>query len=241
MRMTTPPCRDAGADVIARYLSGTLEAEAVEAFELHMVDCAACQRALRDGAALRKVLRTTAGARAEPRVFARRTFRWIVPLGAAAAGFALWLALPHETPLGRLGRLGVPPALGVLPVRGDADSAASLVRRGMDAYRAGRYPEAARFFAGSDSLAPSETAAFYRGVSALLGGDAATAIVVLRRVMHSADDPYSPEAHFYSAKAWLRLGRADAALAQLVAIPAGGGALATHAAALADSVRAVMR
>ena len=111
----------------------------------------------------------------------------------------------------------------------------------MDAYLAGRYEEAARFFAGSDSLSLSETAAFYRGVSALFGGDAADAIIVLRRLTQSADDPYAPEAHFYSAKGWLRLGRADSALAQLAAIPAGRDALATHAAALADSVKAVMR
>ncbi len=239
MRMTTPPCRDAGVDVIPRYLAGTLEAEAVEAFELHMVDCPSCQAALRSGAALRKVLRATPVRRAGPRPVLR-SLRWVVPLGAAAAVFVLWLALPHETPLGRLGRVGAPPALGVLPVRGDADSAALLVGRGMDAYLAGRYPEAARLFAGSDSLSPSETAAFYRGISALFSGDAVRAIVVFRRVMARADDPYAPEAHFYSAKAWLRLRSPDSALAHLVAIP-GGAALAAHAAALADSVKAVMR
>lgn len=240
MRMTGPPCRDASADVIARYLAGTLEAEAVEAFELHMVDCPSCQAALRGGAALRKVLRATPVRCAEPRPVLR-SLRWVVPLGAAAAVFTLWLALPHETPLGRLGRFGAAPALGVLPVRGDADSAASLVRRGMDEYLAGRYREAARFFAGSDSLSPSETAAFYGGVSALFSGDAAGAIVVLRRLTQSADDPYAPEAHFYSAKAWLRLGRADSALAHLAAVPPSSGAMSAHAAALADSVKAVMR
>lgn len=239
MRMTTPPCTDAGADVIARYLAGTLEAEAVEAFELHMVDCSSCQAALRSGAALRKVLRATPALRAEPRPVAR-SLRWVVPLGTAAAVFAVWLALPHETPLGRLSHLGAPPALGVLAVRGDADSAASLVGRGMDAYLAGRYREAARLFAGSDSLSPSETAVFYRGLSALFGGDAAGAVVVLRRVMERADGPYAAEAHFYSAKAWLRLGSPDSALAHLAAI-ASGAALAAHAAALADSVKAVMR
>ena len=240
MRMTTPPCRDVGTEVIARYLAGTLEVEAVGAFELHMVDCAACQLALRDGAALRKVLRTSAGARPKPRPVLA-SLRWAVLLSAAAAAVALWIALPRETPLRLLGRLGAPPALAVLPVRGDADSAASLVRLGMDEYLAGRYPEAARLLAAADSLEPTATVAFYHGVSALFGGDAPGAIVVFRRVMERADDPYAPEAHFYSAKGWLRLGRADSALGQLAAVPAGDGAVAAHARALADSVKAVMR
>ena len=237
--MTAPPCRDVGADVAPRYVAGTLEPEAVVAFELHMVDCAACQQALREAAALRKVLRTTEGARATPRPV-RRHLQWAVPLAAAAA-VTIWLAQPRETPLARLGRVGAAPALGVLPVRGDADSAASLVQRGVTEYLAGHYREAAHRFAESDSLSPSEAAAFYRGVSALLGGDAAGAIAVLRRLMRSPDDPYAAEAHFYSAKAWLRQGRADSALVHLAAMPAGRGALATHAAALADSVKAVMR
>ena len=240
--MTVPHGPETGAEVIARYLAGTLEPEAVEAFELHMVDCAACQRALRDGAVLRKVLRTSPAraAIASPSP-ARRRIRWVLPLAAAAGLATIWLAMPREGPLQRLGRLGPAPALAVLPVRGDADTAASLGRRGMDEYLAGRYRQAAQLFSASDSLEPTETVAFYRGVSALFGGDAAGAIVVLRRVMHSADDPYAAEAHFYSAKAWLRLGRADSALAHLSAIAAGSGAIAAHAAALTDSVKAVMQ
>ena len=171
----------------------------------------------------------------------RRRLQWVVPLAAAAAVTAIWLGWPPEAPFARLGRLAGAPALAVLPVRGGADSAALLVRQGMDAYLAGRYREAAPLFARADSLSPSETATFYRGVSALLGGDAVGAIDVLRPVMSSADRPYAAEAHFYSAKAWLRQGRADSALVNLAAISTGGGALAAHAAALADSVKAVMR
>ena len=246
--MTGPPCHLVGADVVPRYVAGTLESDAVEPFELHMVDCATCQRAIREAAALRKVLRkvqdkvqgTTEGARATPRPM-RRRLPWVVPLAAAAAVTAIWLVRPSDAPVERLGRLAGAPALDVLPVRGDPDSVALLVRQGIDAYHAGRYPEAARLFARADSLSPSESATFYRGVSALLGGNAAGAIEVLRRVTSTAGGPYAAEGHFYSAKAWLRQGRADSALVHLATIAAGGGALAAHAAALADSVKAVLR
>ena len=242
--MTGPPCHLVGADVVPRYVAGTLEPDAVEPFELHMVDCATCQRAIREAAALRKVLRkvqrTTEGARATPRPM-RRRLQWAVPLAAAAAVTAIWLARPSDAPVERLGRLAGAPALDVLSVRGDPDSVALLVQQGIDAYHSGRYPEAARLFARADSLSPSESATFYRGVSALLGGNAAGAIEVLRRVTSTAGGPYAAEGHFYSAKAWLRQGRADSALVHLATIAAGGGALAAHAAALADSVKAVLR
>ena len=124
--MTGPPCDLVGADVVPRYVAGTLEPDAVEPFELHMVDCATCQRAIREAAALRKVLRkvqdkvqgTTEIARAMPRPM-RRRLKWVVPLAAAAAVTAIWLGRPSDAPFERLGRLAGAPALDVLPVRRD--------------------------------------------------------------------------------------------------------------------------
>lgn len=238
--MNMSVCPDSAADVVAGYLSGTLDETATREFELHMVDCAACQAALREGAALRTALRNSASG-APARATPSRSIRWVLPVAAALVLAALSLLRDRASPLERLGRVDSPPALAVLSVRGDADSAASLVARGMDSYRSGRYAEAARLFSTADSIAPTEAIAFYRGVSALLGGDPAGGVAVLRRCTRNADDAYAPEAHFYSAKAWLQLAQADSALAHLAESSAGRSPVSTHAAALADSVKAVVR
>jgi hypothetical protein len=238
--MIVPPCQNAGSEVYAGYLAGALDPAVLDEFESHMIDCAVCQRALRDAAAIRKAFRSSATTCTEPSPV-RPWQRWPVLLAAAAVLLVVAREVRLVRPITRLGRVDPAPLLATVPTRASTDSAASLVGRGVLAYRGARYSEAAHLFAAADSLAPTPALAFYLGVSELLAGDAKGAIASLRPVMQSADGLYDAEAHFYSAKAWLRLAGRDSALAHLAAASRGRGALATHAAALADSVRSVTR
>jgi hypothetical protein len=108
----------------------------------------------------------------------------------------------------------------------------------MAVFTAGRYREAARLLGAVAPEDRTPALSFYLGVATLLGGDPAGAVAVFGQV--PAESPYAPEAHFYSAKAWLQSGRGDSALTQLAAVPASTR-IAAHAAALADSVREVVR
>jgi tetratricopeptide (TPR) repeat protein len=162
---------------------------------------------------------------------------WAVPLEAAAAG-VLWLVVGREGPLARLGRVLEAPVFAGVAVRGDADSASRLADSGMTAYGAGRYREAVQLLGAVAPEDRTPALSFYLGLATLMSGDPAEAVHVLHDV--PAGSPYAAEAHFYSAKAWLQSGRGDSALAHLAAVPAEAR-IAARAAALADSVREVLR
>lgn len=226
----------ADGERIHRYVAGTLEPSAVAEFETHLLGCAECQAAVREGANVAAALRRTpVGMRPIP-VRGRRAF-WAVPLAAAAAG-ALLLVAVREAPIVRLGRVSDAPPFAGVPVRGDADSLSRLADSGMTAYAAGHYREAARLLAAVPAEQRTPGLAFYLGVTALLAGSPGDAVRWLAEV--PSQSPYAAEARFYRAKAWLRLGAADSALTQLAAV-APDGAIAARAAALVDSVRRVHR
>jgi hypothetical protein len=226
----------ADGERVHRYVAGTLELENVTRFEAHLLGCAACQAAVREGMAVAAALRRISAPVADS-ARGRRRLWWAVPLTVAAAG-ALWIVVGREGPLARLGRVVEAPAFAGVPVRGDADSASRLADSGMVAYKAGRYREAARLLSGVAAENRTSALSFYLGVATLLSGDAAGAIQLLHEVAEGS--PYAAEAHFYSAKAWLLSGHSDSALVELTAVPAEAR-IATHAVALADSVREVVR
>jgi tetratricopeptide (TPR) repeat protein len=144
----------------------------------------------------------------------------------------------REGPLQRLGRVGAAPRFAGVPVRADADSASRLADQGMAAYVARRYAEATRLLGAVAAVDRTPALTFYLGVSQLLSGKHPEAVGMLRGV--PPESPYSAEARFYLAKAWLRLGAADSALAALAAVPAASP-IAAPASALADSVKGVLR
>ena len=229
------PCPIADeSDLIHRYVAGTLPADQVEEFEAHFVECAACQRAVREGAVLRAELRLRRRG-----IDALRTLAWGVPLAAAAA-LVVWLVLPGESQMERLGRVGAPPGFVGFPVRAATDSAFVLAERGMAAYREERYADAAALLASAVERDPAPSVYFFLGVARLLTGDADGAVTALTAALDPPDNPYAAEARLYLAKAWLRLGRPDSALVQLAAVPADGDKVHAHASALADSVRRLL-
>lgn len=227
----------ADGERVHRYVAGALEPDAVAEFETHLLGCAECQAAVREGAAVSGALRRATVAGTAAASGQRRTFWWAVPLGVAAAG-ALWLVASRQTPLERLGRVSTAPAFAGVPVRGDADSASRLADSGMAAYGAGRYREAARLLGVVAAADRTPAISFYLGLATLMSGDPVTAVHVWHEVPEGS--PYAAEARFYSAKAWLQSGQGDSALVQLTLVPAEAR-IAAHAMALADSVREVLR
>jgi len=226
----------ADGERIHRYVAGTLSADELAEFETHLLGCAECQMAVREGATVRSALRAApmgrpAGPRAPGRLW------WAVPL-AVAAGGAVWLVAGREDALARLGRVAVAPEFAGVMVRRDTDSASRLADRGMGEYRDQRYGEAARLLAAVPAAERAAGLQFYLGVATLLAGAPADAARLLAEV--PAESPYAAEAHVYRAKAWLQLGRADSALGELAAVPKDA-AIAAHAAALADSVKGAGR
>ena len=226
------PTTTGDADTVHRYVAGTLEGEAGDAFEIHLLECEACQRAVREGTGVAAALRHAPAGRRRP------FLRWAVPLAAAAV--VVWLALPRPDPVRPLGRVGHVPAFDGLPVRADPDSATALADQGMAAYVAGDFAHAARLLAAAAALDPTPAVHFFLGIAQLKAGSPDSGLVSLRGALEPPGNPYAAEARLYLAKAWLALGQADSALAQLEAVPATAGVLRTRAAALSDSIREVM-
>ena len=231
----TRQCPVAGdGELIHRYVAGTLEPVETEAFEIHLLECQRCQRAVREGAWVAAGLR-----RHRPRWWGA-TLRWTVPIAAAAA--ALWLLLVTDSnPLAQLGRIDPVPQFDGLPVRPALDSATALVDQGMEAYRAGAFDRAAEFLAAAAAREPSPGIQFFLGIARLKTGNVGAGASALITALEPPGNPYAAEARLYLAKAWLALGDADSALTHLAAIGSGPGAVQSHAAALADSIRRVSK
>jgi hypothetical protein len=90
--LKTPPtgatdgCLD--AETLAAWADGGLSGEALEMAQLHAADCARCQ------AMVAGVVHAAASAPA-PAPALRRWLAWLVPLTAAAAAVAIWVAVPR--------------------------------------------------------------------------------------------------------------------------------------------------
>ena len=52
--LSCPTARD--GDTVHRYVAGTLDPSEVEAFEIHLLECASCQEVVREGVAIRQAL-----------------------------------------------------------------------------------------------------------------------------------------------------------------------------------------
>jgi len=123
-------------------------------------------------------------------------------------------------------------------VRVDPDSATALADQGIAAYESGDFARAAALLGSAAGLDPTPAVHFFLGIARLKAGAADSALVALRGALDPPGNPYAAEARFYLAKAWLALGQADSALAQLAAVPPDA-AIAARAAALADTRREV--
>ncbi len=231
--LSCPTARD--GDTVHRYVAGTLDPSEVEAFEIHLLECTSCQEVVREGVAIRQALGNGRSTSVRPRFLL-----WGATIAAAAA-MAAWVVLRPVDPLARLGRVDVVPGFEGLAVRAEADSGTALADRGMAAYLAGDFREAARLLREASELDPAPAVHFFLGIARLKTGANAEAIAALSAAAEPADNPYAAEAHLYLAKSWLALGNADSALAHLGSVSSTPSDVGAHAEALADSVREVMR
>ncbi len=85
----TDSCLD--AEAVAAWADGGLSGAALEMAQSHVADCARCQSLV--GALART---NAAVAQPKPERAARRWLPWLVPLTAAAAAGALWVAVPRD-------------------------------------------------------------------------------------------------------------------------------------------------
>jgi tetratricopeptide (TPR) repeat protein len=230
-------CADvAERNLIERYVAGSAMPVEVEAFEAHYLTCPVCQANLRLAAAVRATLPdlpTDAGARRWTNI------GWVaVAAIAAVLAIAVLRRAPSTTDSTAFGRVPEAPAYLGIAIRGSPNAADSLFETGMRAYVEQRYGDAASTLtaalaAGVDSI-PAD---FFRATSLLMLDHADSAAAGYARVIEQGASPYRVEAHFYRAKALLRLDRPRDALVELEAAGAGNGEISTEARALADSVR----
>lgn len=257
----TPDCRE--SETAQRYVAGRLPASDLVPFEIHLLTCERCQAEVRLGASIASALHAerapapdtvtpAAGTRpaAEARdlsaatvspvvgAWRRRRFPVIAVPALAAAAAVVLVVGRSRSGLAELEGV-VPPVFSGAPSRSTADPS-SPVDAAMEAYASRDYRRAAELLERASPSDSSASVAFYLGVARVAIGDARGALRAFA-IPRSADgSPYQFDAAVFAAKAHIRLGSADSAVAILRAIPDGAPA-ARHARALADSIRARLR
>ena len=225
----------ANDDMIARYVAGTLAADSVAALEAHLLGCAACERQIREGAAIRAALRHAPPAVASARVAGWPRAGWM--LATVAAAVAFFLLAGRDDDISRLGRVAEAPEFRPLAVRANASDTDRLVDSAMTFYSRGDFARADDMLGTAAATTSAPSVRFYLGVARLQRGNPAGALDALRGALEPAGNPYAADARFYMAKAFLALRERDSALTHLAAVPAADPQY-LRARALMDSVRA---
>ena len=248
-------CESVAAElVLERYVAGTLPAEETRAFEEHLLECERCQRELALGVAVRKALGAVPGESADApdgevhRIGPGRRGRrrgWIAAAGVGLAAAAAVLLVLRPTGVARelaaLGGVEQPPVYLGLPVRAEPLPWEATFGEAMARYAEGDFRAAAAGLrAAIEAGAPSLPAEFFRGASLLMLDRPREAAEGFSAVIAEGPSPYLAEGHYYRAKAMLRLGEGEQALFDLRAAAAANGDTGTAAAALADSVEAIV-
>lgn len=237
----TPPHLE--AHLVAAYLDRTLPATETATVEAHLANCALCRSEV---VALGELVRP------------RQSRRWLKYTGVAVAAAAalLLFVLPgklgvpdapdgsprSEAAMLRLRALGAveqPPVYLGVSVRAPSEREAELFAAGMRAYTDAQYAEAVRSLTGAQAAGNNgATIPFFLGASLLMLDDAGGAAEQFARVIGLGDTPYRAEAHYYRAKALLRLDQpADAAAELDLSIKSGVDDVQRMAQSLRDSLR----
>ena len=241
--------------VIERYAAGQLSESETVAFEEHLLVCDRCQQELTLAVAVREALPEAESppedeappgeeADAEPVTIRRLPWRGMgIAVTLAAAAVATILILPRgrvSPPVAELGRVTQPPIYLGGPVRQAPARPDSVFGAAMSAYTVGDYSKAAAGLEAALAVgADSACSQFFRGASLLMLDRDREAADAFDTAIAAGESPYLTEAHYYLAKALLRLGDADGALAQLNAAGVGESEVAALARALTDSVTAL--
>ena len=225
-------------DSIEKYLTGALSEAERERLEEHLLTCEACQDELEEMALLRTSLgdeRWAVGE--EPRAsWLQWPWAWAAAAAAALAlglGLVFWLAPwvgpPPDQALIAASMVEAPPyePRTLRSVTGDAEI---RFHEAMQQYLEGSYARAIPGLEAAVELDPSlDKARFYLGACYLLEDEPKKAIDSLSRVAELEGSPYREWAHFYRAKAHLRVGDLDSALSDLSEVISVGGELQPRA------------
>jgi tetratricopeptide (TPR) repeat protein len=133
-----------------------------------------------------------------------------------------------------------PPLYVPVVLRGPRDEGAEQFEAAMRLYRTGDYAGALEGLHAADAMNPDRPRTrFFLAVSQLLLGQNSDAAASFERTIALGESPYLEEAHFYLAKAWLRLGRLPAARRELQQAIARHGGLAEEARQLIAQIDAL--
>lgn len=231
------------AHVVAAYLDRRLPGAETATVEAHLANCAACRSEV---VALGELVR--------PRQLHRRLQYTGLAIAAAAALLLFVsperLGVPGEPEgsprskaallrLQALGAVEQPPVYLGVSVRAPLEREAELFAAGMRAYTDAQYAEAVRSLKGAQAAGNNgATIPFFLGASLLMLGDAIGAAEQFALVIGMGDTPYRAEAHYYRAKALLRLDQPNDAAAELdLSIKSGVDDVQRMAQSLRDSLR----
>lgn len=224
------------AHTVAAYVDGRLSSSDAAGAEAHLAECATCRA---------EVVQVNAIVRRR-----RPRRRYVGALAAAAVLILLMVPRVVRSPVlssgdavRELGAVAQPPVYLGVSVRAASEQGTRMFATGMRAYTDARYTDAVTDLRGARSSGVQGPAAtFFLGASLLMLGDATSAVEELARVIAMGQTQYRAEAHYYRAKALLRLNRRSDALTELEqAIGAGNESVETVARSLRDSVRLLAR
>jgi TolA-binding protein len=130
-----------------------------------------------------------------------------------------------------------PPLYVPVALRGPRDEAAEQFEAAMRLYRGADYAGALVGLRAADEMDPDRPRTrFFLAVCQLLLGQNTNAAASFERTIALGESPYLEEAHFYLAKAWLRLGRLPAARRELQRTIARQGGLEQEARQLVTQI-----
>jgi len=90
---TTNACLD--AETLAAWADGSLSADELERAQMHAAGCRRCQATVGALMQITRAANADAGSRERQEAAPRRWLAWLVPLTAAAAALAIWVAVPR--------------------------------------------------------------------------------------------------------------------------------------------------
>jgi tetratricopeptide (TPR) repeat protein len=223
--------------IVERYAAGQLNQADTEAFEQHFFECENCYEALQDQGAMRAALSNAPREELSPAAPSRADFNpwWLLAAAVLVAGLGLvlwlapWAGSPTDQVLIAASAVEAPPyePSTLRSVVGEGELA---FREAMAAYEEGDLAAAIPGLENAVALDEGlDKAHFYLGACYLLENRPEEAIDSLSHVAGFEDTPYSDWAHFYRAKAHLRLGDLDSALADLSEVISVGGELKSKA------------
>lgn len=231
--------------MVGAYLDNRLSPAETASVEAHLADCATCRGEIVQ-------LDSIVG----PRRLRRRVYFTGIALAAAAALLLFVLPKSLGVPGGpgdparadslalrirALGAVAQPPIYLGVSVRAPSAVGTELFSTGMRAYTDARYADAvAALRSARGAGIEGASTPFFLGASLLMLDDASGAAEEFARVIGMGETPYLAEAHYYRAKALLRLNQLSDAVAELDrSIRSGDDPIRSTTRSFRDSIRVV--